>query len=472
MVGGVKNTFIRYLLAALFSAALTMGCVWFFFYCERSAFFWLMLIGSILLLLAVCISFSVRDDLKVRKPLEDLSLHLEKHKEKFAFQPLLESKNPSIMRLSQNIRGLCNQLIITKMKMKNQQKQLEFIFSNMNEGFLMTDLDRKIIFLNGTASQILGMGMNAIRHKIDEVIDDRDILESIDKAIGRNKVTSFDLAAANGNIYSLTTKLIRNPNFNEKDCIMIALFDVTAERAALRQRQDFFSNASHELKTPITSISGFAELLETGLVTDPQKAADGVKIIRREAKRMTDIIDDLLFISKLENNGEQAPATSIHMEELLLEMKEAMAPMMMEKNISLEISGGAFTIFASDTHMHNLFGNLIQNAVKYNVENGSVWVRVEKDDRYLYLTVKDTGIGIPEDMKARVFERFFRVDKGRSRNIGGTGLGLAIVKHIVSLYDGTITLDSVLGKGTTIFAKLKIAFMGNAVETKKSNSSV
>ena len=110
--------------------------------------------------------------------------------------------------------------------------------------------------------------------------------------------------------------------------------------------------------------------------------------------------------------------------------------------------------------MHNLFGNLIQNAVKYNVENGSVFVRVERDDKYMYLTVKDTGIGIPQEMQQRVFERFFRVDKGRSRSVGGTGLGLAIVKHIVSLYDGTVTLESTLGKGTTVTAKLKMERIG------------
>ena len=130
------------------------------------------------------------------------------------------------------------------------------------------------------------------------------------------------------------------------------------------------------------------------------------------------------------------------------EIHDALLPDMQEKHIRMDISGGDFSVPIPYTHLHNLLSNLMQNAVKYNVEGGSVWVRLETDDRHLYLSVKDTGIGIPPEMKARVFERFFRVDKGRSRNVGGTGLGLAIVKHLANLYTGSVQLDSELGKGS------------------------
>ena len=450
----------RNILLALLTAGVTAGGAAVFMHTGSSTAFWAYLTIGVLLLTTVCILLTKNTRKAAYRSVEELTRQLEEKGEKFAFSPDASGTAPEIEELSGHIRGICNQLVSTQMKRRNQKRQFDFILANMNEGFLMVDADKRVIALNGSAAQILGIQEDAAGRDLQEVIDDKDILEAVDKAIGKNKVTAFDVLAANGSIYSLNVKLVRNPNFVDRSCIMVALFDVTAERTALKQRQDFFSNASHELKTPITSILGFAELLEAGLVTEPEKAMDSVKIIRREARRMTRIIDDLLFISKLENDGDQAPVTQVNIRELLEEIKEALMPSMMEKNITLEISGGEFAVPTAYGHMHNLFGNLIQNAVKYNVENGSVFVRVERDDKYMYLTVKDTGIGIPQEMQQRVFERFFRVDKGRSRSVGGTGLGLAIVKHIVSLYGGTVTLESALGQGTTITAKLRMDRIG------------
>lgn len=165
-------------------------------------------------------------------------------------------------------------------------------------------------------------------------------------------------------------------------------------------------------------------MLEGGLITDPEQAKDSIRIIHREATRMSRIINDLLFISKLENEGEATVSAPVNVREVADEIHDALLPDMQEKHIRMDISGGDFSVPIPYTHLHNLLSNLMQNAVKYNVEGGSVWVRLETDDRHLYLSVKDTGIGIPPEMKARVFERFFRVDKGRSRNVGGTGWGL------------------------------------------------
>lgn len=455
-----RGILIRNVLLILLTAGLAVGGAAVFAHTGGSTVFWAYLAAGALILAAACVWLTKSTRKAAGRSVADLSRQLEEKGEKFAFSPESSGPSPEIEELRDNVRDICNQLIVTQMKRRNQKRQFDFILANMNEGFLMVDADKRVIALNGSAAQILGIQEDAAGRDLQEIIDDKDILEAVDKAIGKNKVTAFDVLAANGSIYSLNVKLVRNPNFVDRSCIMVALFDVTAERTALKQRQDFFSNASHELKTPITSILGFAELLEAGLVTEPEKAMDSVKIIRREARRMTRIIDDLLFISKLENDGDQAPVTQVNIRELLDEIKEALMPSMMEKNITLEISGGEFAVPTAYGHMHNLFGNLIQNAVKYNVENGSVFVRVERDDKYMYLTVKDTGIGIPQEMQQRVFERFFRVDKGRSRSVGGTGLGLAIVKHIVSLYDGTVALESTLGKGTTVTAKLKMGRIG------------
>ncbi len=259
---------------------------------------------------------------------------------------------------------------------------------------------------------------------------------------------------ADGAIYALSARLIREEAgeavMRRREIVVITLADVTAERSALQQRQDFFSNASHELKTPITSILGFAELLEAGVVGDARKLAESASIIRREASRMNRIISDLLMIASLENEGEAGERSVVQLSEVIGEIGDSLRVAMAEKGVTMEVSGGNFPVRVAYSHLHNLLGNLIQNAVKYNKEGGKVWVRAELDGERLHLTVKDTGIGIPAELKGRVFERFFRVDKGRSRSVGGTGLGLSIVKHIVTLYDGEITLDSTLGEGTTV----------------------
>ena len=312
----------------------------------------------------------------------------------------------------------------------------------------MVDFERRILCYNRIAQKVLKLHGDIDHQFLPAVTDDGKLLAAVDKAIRTNKAVSYDITTPEGSVYALRSRLVRSQGYRSKGGVMLVLYDVTSERSAQKQRQDFFSNTSHELRTPITSIMGFSEMLEGGLIPDPEKAKESIRIIHREATRMSRIINDLLLISKLENEGAAAPAAPVNVREVAEEIRDALLPDMQEKHIQMDVSGGDFTVPISYSHLHNLFSNLMQNAVKYNVEGGSVWVRMETDDRHLYFSVKDTGIGIPPEMKSRVFERFFRVDKGRSRTIGGTGLGLAIVKHLANLYNGSVQLDSELGKGS------------------------
>lgn len=456
-----RALFYRYLLAGLLGAGAAVIGVLLYQRFKSTLPFHLGIILAILLIVLICAMLAFRGVAEFTQPLNRINKEMELYGEQMSFSQLSGNTSPEIVRLRENIRKLCGKIIASRKKLKQQQERFDFILENMGEGILIVDLNGVITSLNKKAAAVLGIQEEALQKNIADVISEKAILESVQKAVDRNKVTHFDIFSADGNTYALTSQLIREEagEFSplRKTLIVITLTDVTAERSALKQRQDFFSNASHELKTPITSIQGFAELLESGIITDPDKVKDSIKVIRREATRMNRIISDLLMISSLENQSRERAGepVMVNIGELLCEIRDSLKISMMEKNIAMEISGGNFSIPMVYDHMHNLFGNLMQNAVKYNVENGKVWVRAEIDDKYLYLTVKDTGIGIPAEMKTRVFERFFRVDKGRSRSVGGTGLGLAIVKHIVTLYDGTIQLDSVLGEGTTIKAKLK-----------------
>lgn len=219
--------------------------------------------------------------------------------------------------------------------------------------------------------------------------------------------------------------------------------------SAAKSRQDFTANVSHELKTPITAISGYAEIIENRMVDEEQEIRFA-KEIQKHAKRLLSLVNDILELSELEHREDTYHLTEIDLFEVAKERVETFQKIRTDKNVSIYYSGNRCTVLSNKGLLTELIDNLIQNAIRYNVENGSVYVTVSKKEHQSVLTVEDTGIGIPEEDQGRVFERFYRVDKSRSRETGGTGLGLAIVKHIVEIHDGKIALESELGRGTKI----------------------
>lgn len=219
--------------------------------------------------------------------------------------------------------------------------------------------------------------------------------------------------------------------------------------AAARARQEFTANVSHELKTPITAISGYAELIENRMVDENQQvkfAGD----IRKNADRLVTLVNDIIRLSELDQSGFQPEFSYIDLYEIAKERVELLENNAREKQIKLSLAGEKCEIMANRGMMVELLDNLIQNAIRYNVVNGKVDVEIHKYENYTIMSVSDTGIGIPKEEQGRIFERFYRVDKSRSRETGGTGLGLSIVKHIVELHEGTIHIDSEVGKGTHI----------------------
>ena len=219
-------------------------------------------------------------------------------------------------------------------------------------------------------------------------------------------------------------------------------------------RQEFFSNASHELKTPITSIKGYTELLENGLVTDEKTKKDFLLRIRKETGNMTNLINDILMISRLETKEAEVVIAEVRLCPLLEEVRASLVPLAAECSVSVEMNCRPLVIKANALQLRELFNNLMTNAIKYNKPGGKVSVTVTSEKDEIIIIVEDTGVGIPEEAKQRVFERFYRVDKGRSKKMGGTGLGLSIVKHIVNYYNGTIELESKLSVGTKFTVRL------------------
>ena len=220
-------------------------------------------------------------------------------------------------------------------------------------------------------------------------------------------------------------------------------------------RQEFFANASHELKTPITSIRGYAELLESDMIKDEDTKRDMISRIKKEADHMNMLIADILEVSKLESNDIRPEVMRVDVNLLIEDTMETFKPRADEAQVTLyNYSKPGTFVYADYGHMDEIISNLVSNAILYNRDNGKVWIYASNEGGRMELRVRDTGIGIPKSECSRIFERFYRVDKGRSRVTGGTGLGLSIVKHILSYYKGTIEVNSKTGSGSEFIVRI------------------
>ncbi len=219
--------------------------------------------------------------------------------------------------------------------------------------------------------------------------------------------------------------------------------------AAAKARQDFTANVSHELKTPLTAISGYAELLESGMAPEKQKE-HFYQEIRKNSDRLLALINDIIRLSELDRKGHEPTFEKVDLFETVRECMDELSVNAKQRGISISLKGEPCVVHGNRDMLKELVENLAQNAIRYNNPGGKVLISAAKRENRVLLTVQDNGIGIPAEEQQRVFERFYRVDKSRSKATGGTGLGLAIVKHIVELHDAKIELDSAPGKGTTI----------------------
>ena len=214
-------------------------------------------------------------------------------------------------------------------------------------------------------------------------------------------------------------------------------------------RREFSATVSHELKTPLTSISGFAELLKSGTVP-PETAAEFAEDIYNEAQRMITLVEDIMHLSRLDENSVPMEHTEVDLHTLAAHAVQRLTSAAQKADVTLRLEGTRVTISGVELLLEEIAFNLIDNAIKYNRPGGSVTVTTQRKGGRAILSVKDTGIGIPEEHRARVFERFYRVDKSHSREVGGTGLGLSIVKHAAAYHEASVMLESEEGIGTTI----------------------
>jgi two-component system phosphate regulon sensor histidine kinase PhoR len=361
--------------------------------------------------------------------------------------------------LSQSINILARNLQDMTRAQEMQQDRLQTLIENMGSGLILIDgrgyinlVNRayKELFEVDSAKFLYQLYYDAFTHQeITEIVEEIFMTE-----VKVRKQLHLPLKIERRHFEVYGAPIIGTND--EWKGIVLVFHDITELKKLEQMRKDFVANVSHELKTPITSIKGFSETLLDGALSDQQTAEYFLSIILKESDRLQSLIQDLLDLSKIEQQGFQLSIQACDIREILEDIEIILQGKSKEKEVELSVSlpDGLLFIEGDLYRLKQIFINLINNALTYTPKGGTVNVKVEKHDKYALVTVSDTGIGIKTEEIPRIFERFYRVDRARSRNSGGTGLGLAIVKHLVEAHRGQINVYSKIGEGTTFTVKL------------------
>ena len=317
---------------------------------------------------------------------------------------------------------------------------LNALSKSMSEGLIMVDRESRIQSVNQSALVILDIDESEIGKNILEAIRRADILDHLNLALsGQNNELIFEISFK-------TYQIIFSPV--ENGALML-LLDITEKAESEKLRREFSANVSHELKTPLTVISGYAELVENGMV----KSGDIIGIaakIKNESSRLLALIEDIIKLSRLDESSSTRDFTEFDLAGIVREVAASLNQRAANAGVSLDLPGNLMLISANRDMMFEMFYNLLDNGIKYNKPGGKITVLLSRSTDHIQVSVADTGIGIEKKYLSRIFERFYRVDASRSKETGGTGLGLSIVKHIVAFHNGTISVESKPGIGTTI----------------------
>lgn len=392
-----------------------------------------------------------------------IAMFISKNSTKKILEPLNKSSSDpesvdlsEIPEISPFVREITAQKdIIAKHleQIKIERDTIGLILENMREGLLILDSEKNILVINKKATEFLSSNLNSSMGLNDKnilyVTREEKLIDSIENSYkGKSYSDSIEVG-------DKIIKYYVNPVYigDEISGSIVLLIDETKRQRLEKIREEFSANVSHELKTPLTSICGFAELLKNDMVAvDDQKEI--INSIYSESNRLLDLIDEIIRISSLESSV-RVKKEDVNLREIADELAYQFRDKAEKKNVRIIVNGNE-KLMANNTMMWELLSNLLDNAIKYNKEDGSVKIDMSRDNDNVILSVEDTGIGIDNKDLDRVFERFYRVDKSRSKKSGGTGLGLSIVKHIIKNHDGNLKVESELGKGTKITAYLPI----------------
>lgn len=396
----------------------------------------------VVFLVAVVLSvmLAIRLSRKIVKPLNELDLD----------EPLGNKEYDELSPLLRRIDHQQTQLKHQEEQLLQKQQELNAIIANMKEGMLLLNHKGEIVSINPSAEKLLNTNRYCIGKDILTISRNLELQEVFAKALEGNAANQ--IVALHGGSYQVDASPVLSETSARETAVSgvaVLLFDVTEKEKAEQIRREFTANVSHELKTPLHAISGYAELLQGGMVESKDIMPFAGKIYT-EAQRMIRLVEDIISLSHLDEGAGDMTCEAVDLYVLAKAVVLSLEPEAVSAGVSLTLSGETAIINGIPQLLHSIIYNLCDNAIKYNHKGGSAAVEVKCDASSVLVLVKDTGIGIDSEHQERIFERFYRVDKSHSKEVGGTGLGLSIVKHAARIHNARIELRSRRGEGTTI----------------------
>lgn len=397
------------------------------------------MIAILIVIVAITVTVTAYMSIKFLKPLKDVESNLKKVKNGTYSEIMPSTNDAEVNKILVEINSI-SQTLQDTLSMANEDKEkLNYVLNNISDGIIALDNDSDIVLMNDVAKSIFKI-KDPINKSSKTVINNEILNTAIENCLNDYKDRVLEFKSEKSEIYFVSVRKV------DKSILMIVLSNITALKNNEKTRSEFFANASHELKTPLTAIKGFNEIVE--MESKETVAKDFCSKISKEISRMQNLIDDMLNLSKLENQ-KQLTLEECNIKEVVSEVLATLEPQIAEKKMSINTNVEEI-VYIEKEHLIELIKNLTENAIRYNNEKGSVNIDAKTTEKGIVLSVEDNGIGIDEKHQTRIFERFYRVQKSRSRETGGTGLGLSIVKHICDLYKAELSLTSKVGLGTKI----------------------
>ncbi|MEI7481854.1 MAG: ATP-binding protein [Elusimicrobiota bacterium] len=359
-----------------------------------------------------------------------------------------------LRKLSETLNYMAGEISVRMREAELRRLELEAAFRDMSEAILVTDGAGIITRINPRARRLMGVrGFEPEGMRLSAMPAGPELSSAAIKALSSGQAVSFDIEAAPGTILAVSA----SPIIEEgavRGCVLVAR-DITGPRKLEAMRRDFVANVSHELKTPLTAIIGCAETLLNGALEDREHGPVFARSIHEQAVRLDNLVNDLLKISYAESGRASIEKVSVDLRTLVDDTARGLAAILVKKKVSIiNLVAAGLSVNADRDKLSQVLINLLDNAAKYNRDNGEIKISAAADADITKVLVEDTGHGIPPGHLPRIFERFYRVDKARSRELGGTGLGLSIVKHLVELHGGTTGVESAEGRGSTFWFTL------------------
>jgi Signal transduction histidine kinase len=364
--------------------------------------------------------------------------------------------------IDRHIQKINKKLYDTVDDLKDKNIKMDAILNSMKNIIIAVDSDNRVTSFNSSASEFFASNNTGqiTGRSIIELVRNYQINDFLTDTLQNNKINTGEIHISSpfDMILKITTAPIQSKDDDKlASGAILVMEDITNIKKLEQIKTEFVSNVTHELKTPLTSIKGFIETLKDGAIEDKEIAGQFLDIIDIEAERLTILINDILNLSEIETKQQDSNISKHQINEITDALIPVMENVAVKKNIHITWDiDKKIKVEVNKDRIKQLLINLIDNAVKYNIENGQIFVTIKRNTSGVEMSVRDTGIGIAEENLSRIFERFYRVDKGRSRSMGGTGLGLSIVKHIVHLYNGSIKINSTVGEGSEFIITLPV----------------